>query len=728
MATLSTHHLARACAPLLAAALVSVAPGRAVAVPAPEAFHVPAPVVRTLPNGLRVAVFSRPRLPIVQMQLLVPAGVAQEAAATPGAASATAQLLRAGTSSRSADGFAADVDRLGGTIVGGATRDLSTIGGTFLAADFEAGLELLADAVVNPIFPVEEIERFRAQTAGALLQSRQDPASLADEWLWTLAFEGHPYGRRIQGSLETLIRLDREAVRAFHRDFYRPDRAVLAIAGDVDPERAFTAAADRFGAWAGHAAATPALPVPASPASVVPRIRIVDRPGQAQSEIRIGLPAPARGEPDALSLSLANQVLGGGGFSSRLTQALRVDDGLSYDVRSTYTALRDGGLVTLRTVARNDSVVTLVARMRDQLARIASQPPTEAEIVAARRFLQNSYPLQFETLGALLSQWQVADFLGLPAGTLEHYVESVGAVTGPEVARASERWLDPRHMVVVVVGPAVALKGSLEALGQVEVVSPDVRVEAPVSAPATPEQVKRGREVLDQLLAAHGGLERLRRVKDSTIRGEMTLSLGGNDVTLPMEQVRKDPFRMRFVSRIALVENGQILNGRRGWLFSVSGDSLAVSEADSIGIEGMRTAFGSDIVHLLLAAADSTTEVIWRGATDSDGKDADVLDVTLAPPAGDAPERRRLHVDAKDHRLVAVEFSESQVRPGTFAARRAFRDYRAVGGVQWPFHEERTLHGARAMTLMVQTVTLDRSLADELFERPRPPGEDRPRR
>jgi zinc protease len=716
MATL-TRTLARNFARALVAAL-SIGSAGVSAAELP-AFRPPVPVVRTLPNGLRIAVFQDRRLPLVQMRLLLPAGVAQEAAETPGVANATAQLLRAGTSSRTAGAFAADVDFLGGSVNGTATRDYSAVVATFLSADFEAGLELLADAVVNPIFPPEEVDRFRAQVASLLLPARQNPASQAEDRLWALAFEGHPYGRNPLGTPGPSGQLDREAVRAFHRDFYRPDRAVLAIAGDVELERAFSVANDRFGNWAGRAAPTPPLSVPAPPAAM--RIQLVDRPGLARSEVRIGLVCPSRADLDALPLQVANYILGGGGFSSRLTQALRVEGGLSYDVRSNYTILRDAGLVSLGTVARNDSVATLVARMRDELARLRTQPPGEAEVAAARRYFENSYPLQFQTPGALLAQWMGADFHGLTSTLFSHYVENVGAVTVAQVA-ATSRWLDPSRCVVVVVGPAAELKAPLEALGPVEVaaVGGGPVVAAPAApAPASPEQKKRGRELLARTLVAHGGLERLRRVKDTTIEGDMLLQLEDNSLTVTLRQIRKEPFRMRYSTRVSSMENGQVLNGMRGWMYSSANDSTQVMDADSLGVEALRAVFRSDVVHSLLAAAEPAAEVAWLGPGRADGRVVDLLEVTTpAPPGGGPAEQRLFYLDSTGHRLIAEDLGDARMRASPAAVRRVYRDYRMVAGVPWPFYEERLRGGTKTMTLSLQSVTINTGVSDRLFERP----------
>jgi zinc protease len=724
--------LARTLARSCAAALVVVLSAGPVGVFAaePPAFLPPAPVVRTLPNGLRVAVFQDHRLPLVQMQLLLPAGGAQDAAETPGLANATALLLRAGTSSRTAGAFAADLDFLGGNISAAATRDYSAVNGTFLSADFEAGLELFADAVVNPIFPPEEVERFRAQAAEQLLQARQNPAAQAEDQLWALAFQGHPYGQNPLGVLESLGRLDREAVRAFHRDFYRPDRAVLAIAGDVDPERAFAVANDRFGIWAGRSVALSRPPAPAPPAAM--RIQLVDRPGLARSEVRIGLVCPSRTDPDALPLQTASYILGSGA-SSRFARSQREDGGLPCDVRSSTAVLRDAGLVSLGTTVRNDSVAIVVGRMRDELARLRTQPPGEAEVAAVRRGFENSYPLQFQTPEALIAQWLGADFYGLTSAWLEHYVENVRAVTAAQVDAAAARWLDPSRCVVVVVGPADELKGLLEALGPVEVAASGGATAVAAPAPAAPRlaspgQKKRGRELLALTLAAHGGLERLRHVKDTTLEGDMVLEMEGRSLTVVVRQVRKEPLRLRYSTRISDVENGQVLDGARGWLYS-SGDSLRVAGLDSVGVEALRVVFRSDVVHSLLAAADPAVEVAWLGPGRADGRAADVLEVTApAPPGGGPAEQRLLYLDATDHRLIAEDLGDAGMRASVMAVRRVYRDYRTVAGVPWPFHEERMRGGTKTMTLSLQTVTINTGVSDLMFQPPRPEAKEQPLR
>ncbi|MEO5618671.1 MAG: pitrilysin family protein, partial [Candidatus Eisenbacteria bacterium] len=273
---------------ILAAGVAAAAGGS----PAFAASSPEPPAEKTLPNGLRVLVFPRPGAGFVQVQITLAAGTAAEAEGQRGAAPLVTQMLRLGTSSRSAETFGEDVDRLGGSFVAAATRENAAVGAAYLPADFEAGLELLGDAVINPIFDDAAFGRVRDQAVRELVRLHGDPAATAEEQLWQFALPGVPAARPPLGDLTSLFALTRESLRSFHRDHYRPDRAVLAIAGDVTAERAFAAAGEWFGRWAGRATSPPAAAAAATPAGT--RILLVDRPELAGASVRLGWSLPGR--------------------------------------------------------------------------------------------------------------------------------------------------------------------------------------------------------------------------------------------------------------------------------------------------------------------------------------------------------------------------------------------------------------------------------------------------
>ncbi len=659
-------------------------------------FQVPTPVVRTLANGLTVAVFQDDRLPIVQVQLLVPAGAAHEPAGEAGVANLTVQLLSQGTASRTPSAFAAAVEALGGSVGGTASREFTTVNGAFLAADLEAGLELLADAVVHPLFSEDPLAPVKNQMAGALVRARQNPATLAEEHLWAALYPGHPYGRSPQGALRTLFALGLTQVRAFHRERYRPDRALLAIAGDVAPERAFKAAEDLLGGWGGRTREW--RPAPPPPPGTGWRVRIVDAPGLARAELRIGTPGPARGAKDYDALVVA----------SELFEAVPPDAG----VRSSVAGLKDGGLFSITASAPVDSVGAEVARVRAALTRWIEEPASESSLAAARRRLLGGFPLQFETIGGLIAQWMAVALGGLPGEAVTGYPERVGALSAADIRAAAARWVTSDRMVLVAVGPAARLRPQLEAIGAVEVVSPEAAaevVEAPstASGPPTPEQLAKGRALASLAVAVHGGLERLRVIKDSSLEGDILMTVGLQEFAGQVVQVRKEPMRFLFSTRFPVLRSVQVLDGDHAW--SMAGENpVRFENLDSLAAAGLRAGFRSDLHHLLITAADPTARVAWRGQERVDNTDADVIEVV----ARDG-ERRVLFLDAASHRLVAMEQND-----GGHSARRHYRDFRDVNGVLWPFNEERLLDGQRAMTLTLRRVAFNTGVKDEVFRKP----------
>ena len=702
-------------ATLLAGLAFTARPGAAAAAPNPGPLR--APDIETIESGLRVAVFPDHRLPILQFQLLVPAGLTAEPGSQSGIANLTAQALRAGSTSRTAAGFGADLERLGGTFTVSVGRDYVTVSGAFLARDLDAGLELLADAVTHPLFPEDAIEPLKRQAMNGLLQSQQNPAATADEQLWSQVFADQPYGRHLYGTLESLPALSADQVRAFHREHYRPEHAVLAIAGDVTTGQALAAAREWFGIWTGHGAGSAPPPLPAAPRGL--SFHLIDRPDLDRAEFRIGALAAPRDAPDYLALALANHCLGGASWS-RLPGAATIP-GSAMDVHTSLTPLRNTGLFAIAASAAPESAAAVVVRLREQLARFLDAPIAEDEMQRARRFFQNVFPLQLETPGARASQGLAAYFYGLPADFFDRYDARIGAVSAADAAAAARHWLDPARLTVVIVGPAARIKSRLEPLGPVEVLAPpaalDVQRAPGDKLKPTPDQVRRGRELFDQAVVAHGGAERLRAIKESSIEGDIVLRQGGSEMKGSLRQVRQEPYKMVFTTRFHDFETRQTLNGRAAW--SRSGvDSGQIVEADSIQILALRSSYNSDPGHLLLAGFRAGAVPAFAGSERIAGRAVDVVSL-------DAPglERRRYLFDAESHRLVGLEESAPSVVGQV--SRRLFSDFKTADGVLWPMAEERQVDGKPIMMIALRSVELDRGVPERMFERPAAAGPPR---
>jgi predicted Zn-dependent peptidase len=679
----------------LVAALLVLSPARAMSADPVSGFRAPSPVLRTLPNGLTVAVFEDDRLPLVQLQLLVAAGSAHEPPGEAGVATLTFQMLAQGTASRTGAAFEEGVQALGGSIGGNVARGFATINGAFLTGDMEAGLELLADVIVNPILDEAQIPAVKGRIAGGIASARRDPVTLADDHLWAAVFGDHPYGRPAYGGLRSLAGLSAAQVRMFHRSRYRPDQALLAIAGDITPERAFKAAEELLGSWGGRVKDASPAPLPAPPADF--RVRIVDAPGQTRAELRLGTVGPSGSDADHEALAVAGELLASGAEPA---------------LRFGLLGLRSAGLFSLASSSSPDSAGREVARMRAALAGGLAAAPAAGALDEVKRRMAARFAFQFETRAGVIAQWMASTISGVDGDRMATYPLRVAALTGDDVRAALARHVAPDRMVLVAVGPADRLRSQLEGLGPVEVIPAEAAaevVEVPSSArgPARPEQVAKGRALAAQAVAAHGGLEKLRLIKDSTLEGDAIVTPGAHEQAGKVLQVRKDPDHFLFSLSISMLKSTQVLDGDRGW--TQSGDQASpIQDLDSLGVAGLRSGNHSDLCHLLLAAADPASMVAWRGRERRDERDTDVLEVVSADG-----ERRVLFLELESHRLVAMEQAD-----GGHSTRRIYRDLRPVNGVLWPFGEERLVDGQRTMSFALSRVAFNTGVKDAVFQRP----------
>jgi predicted Zn-dependent peptidase len=669
-------------------------------------YRPPTPVVRTLPNGVTVAVFPDHRLPIVQAALLVPAGSAQEAPREVGIASLTAACLSRGTASRSADDFDLELQRHGATLNASAGREYATVSLGLPASEFEAGLELMTEAALNPGFADEEIDAARTRLLQQITAGRQNIGTIADDHAIALAFAGAA-GHPISGTFETLPDLHRAEVQSFHRRCYRPDRALLGVAGDVDPEKVFALAQRLFSSWSGQAPATGAARHATGKGT---RVRIVDLPNRAQAEFRYVFPVPGRAD----STAATTQVL------VALLESGRDARGglLPRDEQARVTALGGAGLLVVSGNAPVDSVASRVQSIRTALAGLAERPIDAATLAAARRRMVDGYALSFESLAGVIGQWMTARTVGLRDDEPARYSDRMAAVDARAVSAVTAAAV-ANEAVLVVVGPASRLSSRLAGLGDVEVVSGNA---SPVAVPAAPSRIMagptatesaEGKRLIAAAVTAHGGAAKLAEIKDSVVEADVTLAFEGQQLSGTLKETRKDPDRYLAAMMVRTNLGQQGLEGGRGWVYaSAMGDT--VLPADSATVASLRAALGSDVVHLLRFASDPAARVAARGRENVvPERPADVVEVVDALGM-----RRVLFLDPASHRVVGVEQAE-----GTFGAnlpvRRLFADLRQVSGLWWPFSEVRSVRGERLMTIQARSVRLNTGVTDGTFS---PPG------
>ena len=446
--------------------------------PAPADLDDPievAPVERaTLANGLRLLVIERHEQPVVYFNLRLRGGELLEQPGKAGLASFTADLLREGTATRTSEAISETVDSTGGRLSAASKRDCVIVSARFLKRDFEAGLDLFADVILNPLFPAAEIDRLRPRYEFSVRSVRNDPNAMAREHLGYLIFGyGNPAGRPV--TLETLRSVTREDILAFYRAQFRPDRAILGITGDVNPDEVRRAIEGAFGTW--EAAAAPAdegRPEETAPGAGRPaglRIRLVDKDDLTQSSIALGAPGLKRSNPDYLPVQLANYTLGGGAFSSRLMKVIRSEGGKTYSVRSSFGAGLEPGAFRVSTFTRTSETLATLRLLLEEIRAFRDGGVTEEELAAAKKNLAGKYPLRIETPSGLAREILAAEFYGLGDDYVRTYRQKVMSASLEEVNAAAGKYVEADDLAVVVVGRAAEVGDDLLTLGPVETIN-----------------------------------------------------------------------------------------------------------------------------------------------------------------------------------------------------------------------------------------------------------------
>jgi zinc protease len=421
---------------------------------APRSPQFPAPVERTLANGLRVVVVERRTTPLASARLVVRNGGEADPRELAGLADMTATLLTKGTKTRTAPQIVEQIESLGGSISSGARWDASEASVGVQSTRLAPAMEILADVVRNPIFESEEIERLRQQYLDDLQVALSQPGAIARYVSSRVVFGDEPYGHPLNGTPESLPRIRREDFIKFHQTYYRPDNAVLVVGGDVRADEVFKLAEKLFGGWAKPAALLP-MPKSASAArraNAKPRVVVIDKPDAGQAAVLVARLGISRRDPDFFRGLVTNSVLSG--YSGRLNQEIRIKRGLSYGAGSQLDVRRDVGPFSASAQTKNESGAEVANLLLGEVARLAAADVPEAELTPRKAVIIGGFARNLETVGGLVSTVGALAVHGLPFGEINRYISNVQSVTASDVRRFAGSRLATGGASVVIVGNA----------------------------------------------------------------------------------------------------------------------------------------------------------------------------------------------------------------------------------------------------------------------------------
>lgn len=433
---LVSGHLRPASSLLLVVALVSGATA------APLAHR------EVLPNGIRLLVAERPAIPIVVVRVSMRAGSAFDPPDAGGLANLTADLLTRGTARRTAPALDRAIEFVGGSLETDAGRDTATVSLAVLKRDLDLGLDLLAEVLLQPAFPEDELKRKAADIQAAIRRSEENPESVAGRELARVLYPGHPYARPTSGTVESVGRLTREQVVGFHRARYRPDAAAIAVVGDVTVPGIREALRRRLDGWT-----APSVPLPVismAPPSPPVESRTITRE-LTQATVYLGRPAVRQDHPDYFPLLVANYVLGGGS-ASRLYTHVREERGLAYAVYGSLLPGRYGAAYVVSLQTRIEAVTEAMSVVKQEMARMGREPVADRELALAKAYLIGSFPLRLDTSAKVAGLLIGVEENGLGLDYPDRFKTEVAKVTVADVQRVAKRYLDPASFSSIMVG------------------------------------------------------------------------------------------------------------------------------------------------------------------------------------------------------------------------------------------------------------------------------------
>ncbi|HYO13682.1 MAG TPA: pitrilysin family protein [Thermoanaerobaculia bacterium] len=696
-----------------ASAAPAQTPAKKAAPPAPkpiEDVKFPAFQQKALPNGLRVVVIEHHEQPAVTLRLVLDAGKSFEPAGKAGLSAATAALLNQGTESRSAQQIAEAIDFIGGSLGASASIESGFATAQVTSDQIDRGLELLADIILRPTFPDEEIERWRRQALSGLQISQEDPSYLASAALARRVYGEYPYGRPGEGTPESLRSLTRDDLVSFHKRYWVPNEAILAVVGDVRAAEAFTRVEKHFGGWAkGSEAKLPPFEVPKR---TKPEIIVIDKPDAVQTEIRIGQVAIPYRDPDYFKAQVYNAVLGANS-SARLFNEIRNKRGLSYGAGSWFREATNPGWFQASTFSKTESTVEALKVALEVIRSLEQTPVPDLELTAAKRFITGSFPLEIETPNGIATRILEAMQFGLGKEFLETYNEKIQAVTAADVKSFAEARIQPETMVIVLAGNASAFSDALKKevgefqtipYREVDLLAADLRKpkqEKTAAAPVSAADSVRALELAKKAQNAMGGKAFVDQRTQIT-RGTGSITPPGAPQALPIQSIvsyRILPDKERTEITLPMGQMVQVFDGTAGWV------SMAGQTQDQTAQMKDEQFYGLDVLRRIDQPGYTVRPL---PEADVNGKKAPVIEIA----------------DSEGHATVFTLDPETSLvlkasyERGGQETEAAYTDYRDVNGIKVAHQTNASQNGQPLLEIKLSEVQINPEIDPGLFKKP----------
>lgn len=687
--------------------------------------QVKVPPIRTeaLTNGVRVMMLEQHQLPMVYMALMVRAGSGFDPDGKEGLARFTAEMLTQGTKNRTADKIAEEIDSIGGELDAQAQIERTIISARVLKKDFKTGLRLLGDVVRNAIFPDAEMEIVRNQLLGEISAVRDNPGALLQQHLlYSLFTSEHPLGSFM--SIDSVKSITKDDLQQFYSKYYLPNGAILVVAGDINPSDVMNEVQTAFINWAPGAKATnlPAIAPPPPPNGY--QVRFVQKAGQTQVQIGLAESGITFKDSDYLPAQLANYILGGGGFSSRLLKVVRSQEGKTYSISSRFIPYKFPGVFEITTFSRNEEALATLELVIRELKKFREGGITPDELNKAKGAIAGRHILRFETLPGFAQTVLDQEFYERGKDWLSKFPDQVMLVKLDDVNKAIQSHFDPDNITIVLLGDRNIFEGHETILGNIPTGEIGVvNWNQPLTTTTRPLRLltqktnaancapqicasmdDKTRTIVQAWVQAQGGLEAISKINDRTAHwtGQMNFNRQLSHATITERW--QNPNKFEFAVEVSNFQYAQVVNGEEGWT-KVQNRSRDLNAENLLELGSELFFFQSEFLPKILS--NPNYRLTSAGTATIEKTTTAVIEVRSA-----TSHPYKFYLDQTTHRLVKLELVNEKQE-------YFYTDYKQVGNIWSASHVRVVIEGKLDSDLTLQNVQYNQGIDPKTFERPK---------
>ena len=428
----------------------------------PLEFSFPEVARQQLNNGMKLYLKEDHELPLVELSLMIEGGSIYDPPDKAGLSQFFAKTLSTGgTESLSPEKLEEELESMAAILTVSSSSYAYEIDLSLHRKDLRRGIEILADLLQRPRFDEKRMELVRQQMLESIYRKNDDPSSIAGRILGEAVYPGHPFGAYPKA--EVVSGFTREDLFALHQRYFHPQNMWLAVSGDVQQDNLVTLLEQQLGEWPPTQSFLREMPsLPPTPSG---EIFLADK-DIPQTTILMGHPGVSKNNPDVFALRVANYILGGGGFNSRLMREVRSNRGLAYSVYSYFQVGRQlPEMFIASSETKCESTVEVVQLMLQLIKQMRDEPVSDAELDLAKKSLINSFVFAFSDTHSVVSRKARLDYYAYPENYLENYRQKVAAVTVADVQRVARQYLHPGKLQIVLVGDSEKYADAIGTLG-----------------------------------------------------------------------------------------------------------------------------------------------------------------------------------------------------------------------------------------------------------------------